>query len=143
MKNYECKSNYCYYFDKNYLSGIIDDSRFFDVYKYNKETKQYYSIDPKSFVFTFKDDEPMRFKMKKVCKNEPTFLIGNQFKDYLFVFGNADILVGKKGILSYCCQSKDSYYNYGNQLHALTGISGENGDENEFFIKRVVVIQFK
>ena len=39
LKNYECKSNYCYYFDKNYLSGIIDDSRFFDVYKYNKEIR--------------------------------------------------------------------------------------------------------
>ena len=52
-------------------------------------------------------------------------------------------MIRKKGELSYCCQCKYSYYNYDNELDALTGISGESYDENNFPIKRFIVIQFK
>ena len=105
------------------------------------------TIDLKSFVFTFKDDEPTKYNLKKDMKKEPTFSIGLYDTETLFSFGlylNHDIWVGKKGAQAYCFQNNKSFFDYRNARNALTDISTEeNGEENKFDIKRVIVLQFK
>ena len=44
--------------------------------------------DPESFVFTFKDNRPMKFTLKENKKNEPIFYLSDCIMDPLFGFGN-------------------------------------------------------
>ena len=88
----------------------------------------------------------MKFELKKENKNKDVFFIPPKEWNPLFVFGQIgyqDIMVRKKGELSFCCQCDKSYYNYHGKNDALTGISGEHFTKNNFPIKRVFVIQFK
>ena len=118
-------------------------------YHYNEETKQKDgTVDPNSFVFTFKDNDPMKFELKKDVKKESTFFIcTNENIPELFAFGPCgyhDIWVGKKGVNPFCCQNpQKSYYNFRSNKNALVGISGLKYLENQFEIKRFVVIQFQ
>ena len=101
----------------------------------------------KSFVFTFKDDEPTKYNLKKDMKKEPTFSIGLHETETLFSFGlylYQDIWIGKKGLQAYCNQDDKCFFNYGNARNALADISTETfGEENKFDIKRIIVVQFK
>ena len=118
-------------------------------YSYNEITNEMDgSVDPKSFVFTFKDYDPKKFNLKKEYKDKSTFYLNTDENcAELFVFGPCgyhDIWVGKKDLLAFCCQNKqNSYYNFIGFKNALTGISGEEYMENQFGIKRFVVIQFQ
>ena len=115
----------------------------------NRETDEWQgsTFDPKSFIFTFKDDDPMKFCLKKEFKNKPSFYLCDNSISCLFAFGREgcyEIWIGKKEVSPFCCQNeKVSYYNFKGRKNALTGISGEKTLENQFPIKRVVVIQFQ
>ena len=106
---------------------------------YNAETWKVEGLnDPESFVFTFKDNQPMKFELKEDKKNEPIFHLCDSIVDPLFAFGY-DIWIGKKNIKSYCQQSENSNYDYKGNEKVLIGITGI---ENKFDIKRIIVIQF-
>ena len=86
--------------------------------------------------------------LKNEFKNESTFFINNlENVPELFAFGPRgyhDIWVGRKGVDPFCCQNEQySYYNFKGKENALTGISGQYYLENQFKIKRFIVIQFK
>ena len=120
-----------------------------ETYIYNEEIDDFEAtIDPKSFVFTFKDDDPMIFYLKKEFKYKTSFFLNtDENVPELFAFGPLgyyDIWVGKKDVDPFCCQNKErSYYNFKGKKSALTGISGEKYMENQFTIKRFIVIQFQ
>ena len=95
--------------------------------------------DSQSFLFSFKDNKSMKYEMKEHKKNESTFLLYDEDDDRLFIFGECDIWVGKKGRKAYCKQNEESLYDYQGNENALTGT--ENGDK--FDTKRIVVYQFK
>ena len=99
-------------------------------------------IDPYSFVFSFKDNTPMKYDVRDDKKNESTFLLYREDDIRLFVVGECDIWIGKKGMKSYSKQDEESCYDYQGNEKALTGIIG-NVDKDMFDIKRIVVFQFK
>ena len=109
----------------------------------NIETRKWECLnDPKSFLFTFKDNIPMKFELKEDKKNEPIFYLCDCIMDPLFAFGEEyeyEILILKKNIKSWCEQSENSLYDYKGKEKALIGISGK---DNKFDIKRFIVIQF-
>ena len=124
-----------------FLYATIDKTTYFQ-----NETDSYECIvDPQSFVFTFMNDNPMKFEMKETHKNNSTFFICTN-KDYpLFAFGNYrccyEIWVGKKNIDGFCKQKNLSNYDYRNVEKAIVGCERDD-DDGEFKINRVVVIQF-
>ena len=110
---------------------------------FNNKTWEYEGLnDTESFVFTFKDNKPMKFELKEDKKNEPIFHLCDCIIDSLFAFGNEfeyEIWIGKKNIKSYCQQNEKSIYDYKGNENALIGITGR---ENQFDIKRIIAIQF-
>ena len=84
----------------------------------------------------------MKYEMKEDKKNESAFYLYKQDDNRLFVFGNCDIWIGKKGFKAECEQDEESYYDYQGNEKALTGRSGLKS-EDKFDIKRIIVIQFK
>ena len=105
--------------------------------------------DFESFIFTFKDNKPLKFDMKeekkKENKNKTNIFIGQSWSRELFNMGfisECEMTIAKKGHGAWCHQSVDSYYDFGGNQCALTYKMGY-GDENKNDIKRVVVIQFK
>ena len=162
-------SNYCYwseYFstfnrrimNREKLSFIIEtyNNEIFggfvfkriDVYRRfdEKQRKTKGICDNDSFTFTFKDqDNPMNFYVKSEYKtnNEPHFLIYDDNDWRLFVFGNCDIYILKKGRPAACCKLSESIYNYHNEENALVGKSGWDNEKERFEIKRIIVLQFK
>ena len=96
--------------------------------------------DSKSFVFTFKNNKPMKFEMKEDKQEEKTIRIFNEDHMNLFVIGNSEIQIGKEGLLGYCNQHEESYYNYHGISKALTNHEGE---ENQFDIKQILVWEMK
>ena len=103
-------------------------------------------IDYNSFIFTFKDDNPMKFVPKEQYKEpnpEPHFLLYKEVDWRMFVFGNCDIYVAKKGRKSVCENNKASLYDFQGIENALSGYTGWDEDKERFNLKRVLVLQFK
>ena len=97
-------------------------------------------IDPKSFVFSFKDNKPMKYEKKEEKKNESSFFLYQEDDPRLFSFGNYDALIGKEEYKAYCYQDADyCHYDYRGNEKALTGIIKR---ENKIEIKRIIVFQF-
>ena len=118
-----------------FVHPAIDNYQTFD-----KEGKRHGIVDPQSFVFSFKNNKPMKYEMEEDKKNESVFLLYDNDNPTLFSFGHHDILIKKKGIKSWCQQDGYSYYDYQENWKALTG---KEGRTNSFDIKRIVVIEFK
>ena len=109
----------------------------------NEEICQYECIiDPKSFIFTFKDNKPLKFELKEEKKNDSIFYLCKSDEIPLFGIGKPEeyeIWIGKKNIKDFCEQTENSNYEFKGNKNALIGISGK---ENKFDIKRFIVIQF-
>ena len=108
------------------------------------ETKNWEGIvDSQSFLFTFKNDKPLKFDMKEEKKEQSTVFVEHHWSKGLFSMGNISELqlrIEKKGFQAQCHQSIDSHYDFRGIQSALTG---KTGYSDKFDIKRVVVIQFK
>ena len=103
-------------------------------------------IDYKSFTFTFKDNNPVKFITKEEYKEltpRPHFILYHDIDWRLFVFGNCDIYVAKKGRKALCESNNASLFDYTNFENALVGQSGWDNEKERFDIKRVVVLQFE
>ena len=115
-------------------------------YQHQIDGKWKATNDPQSFLFSFKDNQPMKYELKEEKKNESTFYLHHEDDFRLFVFGTLyhyEIWMGKKGEKAFCCQHSESLYDFKGNENALTGISGIEYGENMFDIKRILVIQFK
>ena len=100
----------------------------------NGKIQQVY--DPQSFVFSFKENQPMKYVLKEDKKEQPIITLVEKCGKY-FVFGNADILIKND---SFCIQNQHSSFDYQGNEKAL---AGKEGWKESISIKRIVVIQFK
>ena len=111
------------------------------------ETRKTFGVvDYDSFTFTFRDDNPMKFNLKEQFKEpnpEPHFILYKNIVWRLFIFGNCDIYVPKKGRKAVCANIKESLYDYKEIENALVGQSGWDEENERFEIKRILVLQFK
>ena len=87
--------------------------------------------DPQSFLFSFKDNKPIKYEMKEDKKNESSFYLYDEDDERLFIFGNCEIWVGKRGEKAGCKQDEQSFYDYKGNEKALCGITGFE-EENMF-----------
>ena len=92
--------------------------------------------DEKVFIFTFKDNKPMKYDIKKE-KKSIAFCLWNTLNDYLFNIGNHDIDISKDNNLSSIFQNQTSSFDYKENEKALIGKTGWFCVE----IKRILVIQ--
>ena len=108
-------------YDENKLEGIVDEN---------------------AFLFSFKDNKPMKYEIKQKMKHQPVFFLQNEGDETLFSLGQNDIIVGKKNESTICYQDEESQFDYHNNWKALVGKTGDE-KRNEIAIKRVVVFQIK
>ena len=94
--------------------------------------------DENAFIFTFKDNKPMKFDIKK-NKKDFAFLLKDKSDDSLFDIGNYDIYINKQNIKSSIRQEDRSSFDYKGIENALIGREGFWC----FTAKRVMVIQMK
>ena len=95
-------------------------------------------IDANSFLFTFKNNNPMKFNLKKLHKSKSVFNLNtDENREELFTFGKDEICIKQKEFLSYCNNSENSYYNLKEKIDSLTDF-----ENKKFTIKRIVVIRF-
>ena len=101
--------------DENIKFGGFISSK---IYKY------YFISDENSFLFTFKDNKPMKFDIKKDMKNY-VFLLLKKSDDRLFLIGYDDIYIRKQNIKSTIFQNEDlSSFDYQGIDKALIGKTG-------------------
>ena len=91
--------------------------------------------DENAFLFTFKDNKPMKFNIKK-DKSEYAFIVRTKKQEDLFNFGYYDINIYKKG---YKSEIKPNTFEYEGNTNALIGRTGPRC----FSPKRIIVIQMK
>ena len=94
--------------------------------------------DENAFVFTFKDNKPMKFNIKKDRKDR-AFKLFEKSDDRLFLIGNGDIRIYKQNVLSSINQDIYSSFDYQGIENALIGKTGYGC----FSPKRFLVIQMK
>ena len=102
--------------------------------------------DPKAFIFTFRNNNPLKFDIMYDKRNDSTFILCKNDLKPLFAFGACriyEIWVGKEGVKSYCYNrytGLEPNFDISDNPKILTGYAG---CYNQFEIKRVLVIQFK
>ena len=101
------------------------------IYKYNP----YFIYDEKAFVFTFKDNKPMKFDIKKDKKYDAFYLCDKSHFG-LFQIGY-DIDIYKQNKKSHILQEERSSFDYQGIENALIGKTGY------FWPKRIKVFQMK
>ena len=100
-------------------------------------------VDQKSFLFTFKDNKPVKVDLKRNMKDKTAFYLYKENDDRLFVFGSeCDIWIGKKGFQAACNQSERSMFDFPKRKKVLTGIIGSS-QQDKFDVKRIQVLSFK
>ena len=102
-----------------FLYSTIDKNQSVDV-----EGKIYNVFDAQSFLFSFKDNKPMKYELKEDKKSASVFDLFEEWHERLFVFGDDEILIGKKGKNMYSQQNNDSLFFYKGNENALTGKTG-------------------
>ena len=96
--------------------------------------------DSNAFLFTFKDNNPMKFNIKKDKNNdEITFYLFLKEDDWLFQFGYHDIYISKQNTKSSIYQDMYCSFNYEGNENALIGKTGKYC----FTPKRILVMQMK
>ena len=101
--------------------------------------------DLNSFIFTFRDNTPMKFGIKEENYKNPNqthFLLYDEIERRLFVFGHCDIWIPKKGRKAVCSSSSEKTYEYNGIDNVLVGQSGWDHQKDRFDIKRIVVLQY-
>ena len=84
----------------------------------------------------------MKYELQEEKENESTFFLYKEDDNRLFVFGNDDIWVGKKGNKAICNQDNICCYDYEGTYGALIGrIIWNKGEEDK--TERIIVIQFQ
>ena len=114
-----------------------------DKYKTNLENGYVEAVhDQQSFVFSFKNNNPMKYEMKEDMKEKSAFFLYEKDDNRLFVFGNCDIWIPKKGRKAVCSSLYETFYDHKNIEDALVGQSGWDHQKGRFDIKRIVVLQY-
>ena len=90
-------------------------------------------FDEKTFIFTFKDDELIKFNMT----DEISFILLESAMTGLFTIGNGDIVIQKE-IFKHECYCQEESFDFGENKRILTGTYGMN---EHFTVRRVTVIQ--
>ena len=103
--------------------------------------------DPQQFVFTFKDNNPMKFDIRKDAEYSVTFHICTHDILPLFAFGdlgNYEIYVVKKDNGRMCVNQPkyNSIHDYGNIEKALLGWEWNGIGKDALMIERIVVVEF-
>ena len=94
--------------------------------------------DENAFIFTFKDNKPMKFNIKKDKKDKAFYLCHKSDSlNRLFEIGNDDIRIYKQNIKSSIYQNENSAFNYQGIENALIGKTGG------FSPKRIMVFQME
>ena len=97
-----------------------------------------YISDEKSFLFTFKENKPMKFDIKKDQKDDAFYLF-DKSDDCLFSIGWNNICINKQNKQSDIHQNENSSFDYQGIENALIGKTGYRC----FSPKRILVIQMK
>ena len=95
-------------------------------------------FDEKMFLFTLRDDMPMKIKRKQKGRRDNAFYLYQNNFDRLFSMGNGEIII-YKGMFNSCCYQNDTVFNYKGMRNALIGRTGYKC----FMVKRITVLQMK
>ena len=99
-------------------------------------------IDSKSFLFSFTQLIPKKFDLVNSNTQKSIFFLFHQNDKELFTFGQNELYVYKKGMKSYCCQNKESLFNYQNCENVFIN-SQEKCQQVQFSVQRIVVVELK
>ena len=128
--------------EDNIKCGMFMSSKI-DKYRYVDENGDVQGVvDPQSFVFTFRNNQPTKYMMKEEKKNESTCFLYQQDDARMISFGRRDLFIMKKGFGAFCQKRSYSPYDFKGVDGALTGKCGW-GYNGKIGIKRVVVFQFE
>ena len=123
--------------DKIKFGGFVSSK--IDKIVHNDDNKiENYISDSNSFIFTFKDNKPMKFDIKKDNKYY-SFRLYNEFSNRLFGIGYNDIVICKQYKKSTIYQFEYSSYDYQGIEKAVIGKIGYQ----IFSPKRILVIQMR
>ena len=120
-----------------FISNEIDKVSIFDV---NRRIWVDSIVDKNAFIFTFKNDEPKKFKMKENGNNWSFFLYSqNDSAQLLFAIGGGDLIVNEN-YTGHVYQDQYSSFDYEGNDNALIGNLG-NVHLSNIKIKRILIIQ--
>ena len=120
-----------------FLIQSDDDIQFggFISTKINKIDKLIF--DENAFAFTFKDNKPMKFNLKKDNKKHASFKLFDKNNERLFLLGEGDIMLNKFHRYSSLYENESCSFDYEGNKNVLIGKTG-------FLcltLKRIIVIQ--
>ena len=120
-----------------YINSKIDKNR-------NVENEFSKGIeDPNCFIFSFRNNEPTKYGLRKDRKDDTVFLLYEKKDERLFIVGERDIFIRKSNRKSFCCDDiNDCKFDYQGKQKVLNGKSGMK-TEDEFKVKRILVIQME
>ena len=92
-----------------------------------------YINDHRTFLFTFKDNKPTKYK---IIDSYYGIVISSKGDNELFTFGYGDICVMKKDVSHFSTCKQSNFYEYHENENTLIG-------KTEFTVKHIQVIQFE
>ena len=125
---------------ENNVFGCYINSKI-DKYRYVENDIAKGVEDPNCFVFSYKDNKPNKYELRKDRKDNSIFMLYDKNDFRLFLLGERDIFIRKSNWKSSCIDDiNECKFDYQGKQKVINGKSGSN-EENFFEVKRILVIQ--